>query len=279
MIETPMSRSATKWLLLRPLLAVACVGLAACSSKDEPEYVERPAATIFGEANAALQAERYKDAAKLFDEVERQHPYSSEATKAQLRAAFAHYQNQKYDDAVLALDRFIQLHPGHPEVSYAYYMKAIAYYEQITDVKRDQRVTRHALEALQEVSRRFPDTQYAKDAKLKIDLTVDHLAGKEMEIGRFYLKQYQYTAAIGRFRTVVEQYQTTSQVPEALHRLVECYLALGVNNEARSAAAVLGHNYPGSQWYSDSYALLEGAGLSPEMDKKSWINRAWNFLF
>lgn len=261
------------------MVAVLCLGLAACSSKDEEQYIERPANTIFTEANAALKAERYKEAAKLFDEVERQHPYSTEATKSQLRAAFSHYQNQKYDDAILALDRFIQLHPGHPEVSYAYYMKGLCYYEQISDVKRDQRITRQALDALQEVMRRFPDTEYAKDAKLKIDLTVDHLAGKEMEIGRYYLRQRQYTAAVGRFRAVVEQFQTTSQVAEALHRLVECYLALGVTDEARSAAAVLGANYPGSTWYTDSYAMLEEQGLKPAMDKKSWINRAWNSLF
>lgn len=275
-----MPRFAPPKLLIRSFAVAACALMAACSSGDEDlPYVERPAGTIFGEANAAMQAERYKEAARLFDEVERQHPYSSEATRAQLRAAFAHYQNQKYDDAILALDRFIQLHPGHPDVAYAYYMRAICYYEQITDVKRDQRMTKQSLEALQEVVRRFPDSQYARDAKLKIDLTVDHLAGKEMEIGRYYLKQGQYSAAVGRFRNVVEQYQTTSHVPEALHRLVECYLALGVKDEARAAAAVLGHNYPGSDWYMDSYALLEDAGLRPAGDKKSWINRAWNSLF
>lgn len=275
-----MSRFDTHKLLIRSLAVAACaVSLAACSSDDEPAYVERPAPAIFGEANAALQAERYKEAARLFDEVERQHPYSSEATRAQLRAAFAHYQNQKYDDAILALERFIQLHPGHPDVAYAYYMRAICYYEQITDVKRDQRMTRQAMDALQELVRRFPESQYARDAKLKIDLTVDHLAGKEMEVGRYYLKQGQYAAAIGRFRNVVEQYQTTSHVPEALHRLVECYLALGVKEEARSAAAVLGHNYPGSEWYTDSYALLVDAGVRPAGEQKSWINRAWNSLF
>lgn len=274
--RTPASRA----VAVRILAAAVCVAaLTACSSDEEPAYVERPATTIFGEANAALQAERYKEAARLFDEVERQHPYSSEATRAQLRAAFAHYQNQKYDDAILALDRFIQLHPGHPDVAYAYYMRAICYYEQITDVKRDQRITKQAMEALQELVRRFPDSQYARDAKLKIDLTVDHLAGKEMEVGRYYLRQKQYAAAIGRFRNVVDQFQTTSHAPEALHRLVECYLALGVKEEARSAAAVLGHNYPGSEWYTDSYALLVDAGVRPPGEQKSWINRAWNSLF
>lgn len=280
-----MPRFAQPRSVIRPLAVLLCAALAACSSSDdEPAYVERPAATIFDEASAALKADRYKEAASLFDEVERQHPYSSEATRAQLRAAFAHYQDQKYDDAILALDRFIQLHPGHGDVAYAYYMRALCYYEQISDIKRDQRNTKQALEALQEVVRRFPDSQYARDAKLKIDLTVDHLAGKEMEIGRYYLKQGQHAAAIGRFRNVVEQYQTTSHLPEALHRLVESYLALGVVDEARAAAAVLGHNYPGSDWYEDSYALLENAGVRPGgssegKESKSWIKRAWNSLF
>lgn len=264
-----------------PLVALMLgLTVSACSGdKEDLPYVERPAEQIFQEAEAAMKAEEYKTAAKLFDEVERQHPYSQWATKAQLRAAYAHYQNLKYDDAILALDRFIQLHPGSPDVAYAYYMRALCYYEQITDVRRDQRMTRQALDALSEVVRRFPDTQYARDARLKIDLTNDHLAGKEMEVGRFYLRQNQYTAALGRFRTVIEQYQTTSHVPEALHRLVECYLALGVVDEAKTAAAVLGHNFPGSEWYVDSYALLVDANVRPAQNPKSWISKAWNSVF
>ncbi len=239
--------------------------LAACSSdKDTLAYVERPPERIFEEAEASMKQENYKAAAKLFDEVERQHPYSEWATRAQLRTAYAHYQNMKYDDAILALDRFIQLHPGNPDISYAYYMRGLSYYEQISDVRRDQKITRQALDALSDVVRRFPDTPYARDARIKIDLTNDHLAGKEMEIGRFYMKQDQYTAAINRFRTVIEQYQTTSHVPEALHRLVESYLALGVNDEAMSTAAVLGHNFPGSDWYEDSYAMLADHKLQPK---------------
>ncbi|MGQ9365421.1 outer membrane protein assembly factor BamD [Azospirillum sp. ST 5-10] len=264
-----------------PLAAfLVALALAACSSTpDEPEYVERPAESIFQEAEAAMKDGRYQTAAQLFDEVERQHPYSTWATKAQLRAAYAHYEDLKYDDAILAADRFIQLHPGNPDVAYAYYLRAVSYYEQITDVRRDQRMTRQALNALSEVVRRFPGTDYARDAKLKIDLTSDHLAGKEMEVGRFYQNQGQCTAAIGRFRTVVEQYQTTSHVPEALHRLVECYLALGVVDEAKTAAAVLGHNFPGSEWYLDSYALLVDANVRPERNENSWISKAWNSLF
>ncbi|MBK1837880.1 outer membrane protein assembly factor BamD [Azospirillum sp. YIM B02556] len=263
-----------------PLTAILLsAALSACSSTKEDAYVERPADQLMSEADAAMREESYKKAAKLYDEVERQHPYADAASKAQLLAAYAQYQDLKYDDAILALDRFIQLHPGSPDVDYAYYMRALCYYEQITDVRRDQRMTRQALDALSEVVRRFPDSKYARDAKLKIDLTNDHLAGKEMEVGRFYLRQHQYTAAINRFRAVVENYQTTSHVPEALHRLVECYLALGVTDEAKAAAAVLGHNFPGSEWYTDSYALLVDANLRPERNEKSWLNQAWNSLF
>jgi len=264
-----------------PLAALLLsTALTACSStKDELAYVERPAEQIYEEADTAMRDERFKTAARLFDEVERQHPYSEWAGKAQIMAAYAHYQDLKYDDAILALDRYIQLHPGSKDVAYAYYMRALSYYEQITDVRRDQRMTRRALDALAEVVRRFPESQYARDAKIKIDLTNDHLAGKEMEVGRFYLKQGQHTAAIGRFRTVIENYQTTSHVPEALHRLVESYLALGITDEAKTAAAVLGHNFPGSEWYTDSYALLVDANVRPEQNKKSWISKAWGSLF
>ena len=254
--------------------------LTACSStSDEPDYVERPAEQIYQEAEAAMRDERFRTAAKLFDEVERQHPYSEWATKAQIMSAYAHYEDLKYDDAILALDRYIQLPPGSQDVAYAYYLRALSYYEQITDVRRDQRMTSRALDALSEVMRRFPDTAYARDARIKIDLTNDHLAGKEMEVGRFYQRQGQQTAAIGRFRTVIETYQTTSHVPEALHRLVECYLALGITDEAKTAAAVLGHNFPGSEWYTDSYALLVDANARPERNEKSWISRAWTSLF
>jgi len=264
-----------------PLLALAlALTLGACASDEEEPYVEKPADQLYQEAQAALDAKEYKQAAKLFDEVERQHPYSQSATKAQMMAAFAHYQGMKYDDAIVALDRFIQLHPGNEQIAYAYYLKALSFYEQISDVRRDQKITRQALDALNEVVRRFPASEYARDAKLKIDLTNDHLAGKEMEVGRFYLRQGDYTAAIGRFRIVIEQYQTTTQVPEALHRLVECYLALGIQGEAREAAAVLGHNFPGSEWYQDTYALVGDVKLEPAAGAhKSWISRAFGSIF
>ena len=267
-------------LIAGPCLALTMATvLSACASTEETPYVERPVETIYSEAAAAMDQERFKEAARLFDEVERQHPYSQWATRAQLMSAYAHYQALQYDDAIIALDRFIQLHPGSEDIAYAYYMKGLCYYEQITDVGRDQRVTQQALDALGELTRRFPESPYSRDAALKIDLTNDHLAGKEMEIGRYYLRQGYQNAAIGRFRTVIEKYQTTSHVPEALHRLTEAYLALGVVDEAQAAAAVLGHNFPGSEWYVDSYALLVDANVRPESSSKSWISRAWASVF
>jgi outer membrane protein assembly factor BamD len=257
-----------------------CLMLWSCSlfEKEEPEYVERPVEDLYNTAMDSLLAANYFDAARLFDEVERQHPYSTWAAKAQLMSAFTYYQNNKYDEAINALDRFIQLHPGNKEIAYAYYLRAICYYEQIADVARDQRMTRLALEALEEVARRFPESRYSRDVRLKSDLARDHLAGKHMEIGRFYLKQGEHLAAINRFRLVIQDYQTTTHVPEALHRLVEAYLVLGVTDEAQATAAVLGHNYPGSPWYADSYVLLTGIDLRPEEYQGSWISRVWKSL-
>jgi outer membrane protein assembly factor BamD len=253
--------------------ALLVLTLGACSSDDDvPTYVERPVEELYNGALDAMQVGNYEEAARLFDEVERQHPYSEWAAKAQLMAAYAFYQENSYDEAVNALDRFIELHPGSPDVAYAYYLKAICHYEQISDVRRDQKATSDALDALEELVRRFPDSKYARDASLKIDLALDHLAGKHMEIGRFYQSRSEYLAAINRFRIVIEGYQTTTHVPEALHRLVESYLAMGIVDEAKSTAAVLGHNFPGSEWYLDSYALLTGENLYPEESEGSWIS-------
>ena len=241
--------------------------LAGCGwfgGSDKDTYTEQPVEVLYNRALDDLGAQNYKDAAKEFEEVDRQHPYSVWATKAQIMVAFTYYQSNKYDDAIIALDRFIQLHPGHRDIPYAYYLKGLCYYEQISDVGRDQRMTQQALDALSDVAKRFPDTPYARDARLKVELTIDHLAGKEMDIGRYYEKQHQYVGAINRFRTVIERYQTTTHVPEALHRLVECYLALGVKTEAKETAAVLGFNFPGSDWYQDSYYLVTGEGSPAE---------------
>lgn len=244
-------------------LALAVAG---CSS-DEPvdTYVERPVEELYNEAYDAVLAGDYDAAAPLFDEVERQHPYSVWATQAQLMSAYALYQTNEYDDAIAALDRFIQLNPSNPNVDYAYYLKGLSYYERIVDVGRDQELTRDALESFDELVRRFPNSRYARDARLKLDLTRNHLAGKEMSIGRWYMRRSQYLAAINRFQTVVNEYDTTDQVPEALLRLTEAYTALGLNQEAKRTASVLGHNYPGSEWYQDAYTLVE-EGRSREED-------------
>lgn len=251
-----IATSCHKRLWLSGALLAAMV-LAGCST-DEPDYVERPVEELYNEAVDAVESEDYDQAADLFLEVERQHPYSIWATKAQLMSAFSYYSNGQYDDAILAVDRFIQLHPGNRDVAYAYYLKALSYYEQITDVGRDQRNTEQALLSLEEVIRRFPNSGYARDAGLKLDLTRDHLAGKEMEVGRYYHERDNYLAAINRYRNVIENYQTTTHVPEALHRLSEAYIAMGIEPEARANAAVLGYNFPGSEWYLDSYELVEG---------------------
>jgi len=256
-------------------LAFAALGLGACSwfgssSKDDM-YVEQPVDQLYNRALDALGHQDYKAAAKGFEEVDRQHPYSVWATKAQIMAAFTYYQSNKYDDAIIALDRFIQLHPGHRDIPYAYYLKALCYYEQISDVGRDQRITQQALDSLSDVAKRFPDSPYARDARIKVELCIDQLAGQEMYVGRYYQQRHLYAGAITRYRTVIERYQTTSQVPEALERLVECYLALGVKQEAQETAAVLGHNFPGSDWYQDSYFLVTGEGTKPEDESRGWF--------
>ncbi|WP_412775522.1 outer membrane protein assembly factor BamD [Thalassospira lucentensis] len=249
--------------------------LAACSSNEAPEYVERPVSELYNSAQDLLDAKEYQQAAEAFDEVERQHPYSVWATKATLMSAYAYYQDNKYDDAISAIDRFISLHPANPDVPYAYYLKALSYYEQISDVGRDQQMTQDAMQALDDIIRRFPDSKYARDAKLKKDLTVDHLAGKEMSVGRYYQDRQEFLAAINRFKSVLDKYQTTTHVPEALARLTECYLALGLEGEAKRTASVLGHNFPGSEYYSDSYALLvDDDTIKAAQDDKSWWDSA-----
>jgi outer membrane protein assembly factor BamD len=257
---------------------VLVLSLAACGGAKKDAYIEKPVDDLYNQAMDEMVEERYALAAKTFDQVESQHPYSVWATKAQLMSAYAFYENGNYGEAIIAADRFIQLHPGHRDVAYAYYLKAISYYVQIVDVGRDQKTTEQAVKALDDVVRRFPDSKYARDAKLKLDFTRDHLAGKEMEIGRYYLKRQQYLAAMNRFKRVIDNYQTTTHVPEALERLIECDLALGLTSEAKANAAVLGYNYPGSQWYVDSYELVTGAG-DPGASKEGWFGRTVGSLF
>lgn len=248
-----------------------CLFLTACSKKDT--YIERPVESIYNEAMDELQKGNYKSAAPLFLEVERQHPYSLWATRAQYMAGFAFYASDDYESAVDVLDKFIQLHPGDQNVAYAYYLKAMCFYERISDVGRDQKMTEDAKESFEEVIRRFPGTSYAKDARAKLELITDHLAGKEMEIGRFYLKKEQYTAAITRFNKVIQEFQTTCHVEEALYRLVECNLALGFKQEAKRVGAILGHNYPASIWYRYTHDLLLKGHIDQELEPKSWIAR------
>jgi outer membrane protein assembly factor BamD len=240
------------------LVATATILVGCSGNGDEEEYVERPVEELYNEAQDLLQDGSPQQAGQAFEEVERQHPYSLWATRAQLMSAYAFYEANSYDEAIAAAERFIELHPGHQDVAYAYYLIGISYYEQISDVGRDQKMTEQALQAFDELVRRFPDSRYARDGQLKADLARDHLAGKEMAIGRYYLRRGQYVAAINRFRSVVDGYQTTTHVPEALHRLTEAYLSLGLEQEAQKNAAVLGYNFPSSEWYQDSYALLNG---------------------
>ncbi|MDD9899719.1 MAG: outer membrane protein assembly factor BamD [Alphaproteobacteria bacterium] len=262
---------------LRIFLATLClaVALTGCASSDKktedgkaapaasPSLAnsdQEPVEALYNRAARRLDEGKYAEAARLFNDVDRQYPYSQWAVRAQLMSGYAHYKHLRYDEAIIALDHYIELHPGDENAAYAWYLKALCFYEQITDVRRDQKMTELALDSLRQVVQRYPNSKYARDAGFKIDLTKDHLAGKEMEIGRYYLDRRQYQAAINRFQRVVTRYQTTTHVPEALHRLVESWLALGVVDEARKSAAILGHNHPESRWYKDTYALIRGGG-------------------
>lgn len=245
-----------RFAILPLLAALAMSGCASTKAKKDRPYVARDVDTLYTAAQATLAKRQYKLAAAQFDEVERQHPYSVWARRAQLMSAYSYYVSQNYSEAILSAQRFLSLHPGSREAPYAYYVIAVSYYEQIASVERDQKITARALDALNELVRRYPNTDYAADARLKIDLTRDHLAGKEMQVGRYYQANKQFLGAVIRFRTVVDTYNTTSHTPEALERLVECYLALGLPEEASKSAAVLGFNYPGSRWYERSYKLV-----------------------
>jgi outer membrane protein assembly factor BamD len=245
--------------LLLPVVAIAVLGGCATgkTGKKDQRYLAQDVETLYTAAKSTMDRRQYKLAGAQFDEVERQHPYSVWARRAQLMSAYAYYVAGQYNEAIGSSQRFLSLHPGSREAPYAYYMVAISYYEQITGVQKDQKITQQALDALGELIRRYPNTDYAADARLKIDLARDHLAGKEMEVGRFYQRQGLYLSAILRFRNEIDRYDTTTHTPEALHRLVECYLSLGLPEEAKKAAAVLGSNYPESKWYDRSFKLLE----------------------
>lgn len=277
--------------LARALAAVLLAGgLGACGSlglrqQERVQYTEEPVERIYIRGTDNLDRRRWQRALVAFEEVERQHPYSSWARRAMLMEAYAHYQANDYDEAIVDAQRFIALHPGNESAPYAYYLIAICHFERILDVGRDQGTTERALAALNDVVRRYPGTAYARDARLKVDMVYDQLAGKELAVGRFYLMRDQHLAAINRFRSVLENenFQRTSHTPEALHRLVEAYLSVGMIEEAQRMAAILGHNFPGSDWYQRSYALMTESGVTPvsaeDAERRGWFSRTFGSVF
>lgn len=268
---------ATGRKLTNQWLVVAClVFLAACGKREvEIPLDQRSPEFIFKAAEAEMAAGKEEEAAKMFSEVERLYPYSEWAKRGIVMSAFAYHQAKEYDSARGAAQRYLDFYPADEDAAYAQYLMALSYYDQIDQVARDQGNTFQALQALRVVIERYPDSEYAKSAILKFDLAIDHLAGKEMEVGRYYLKRGHFTAAINRFRVVIEDYQTTTHSPEALHRLVEAYLSLGLDNEAQTAGAILGHNFQSTDWYDDSYTLLTGKGLKPEAKGDGWLRRVY----
>ncbi len=270
-------RAATR--SLTTLLAAAALGIAlgGCNLFDKDKVLpDEPADKLYNEGLYLLNEKKsVKDAAKKFEEVDRQHPYSEMARKSLIMSAYAYYQGGEYEEAITSAKRYVTLHPGSADAAYAQYLIASSYYDRIPDVNRDQKGTEQALQALEEVARRYPTSEYATAAKQKLEVARDQLAGKEMVIGRYYLDRKDFPGAINRFKIVVTKYQTTRQVEEALMRLTECYMALGIAPEAQTAAAVLGHNFPDSPWYKDAYNLVKSGGKEPHEDKGSWISRAF----
>ena len=267
-------------------VGVSLIALSACQGSARREnlaYVDKPVEQLYNEAARSLDRRLWDQAALQFNEVQRQHPYSEWAQRSMLMASYARYRDGSYADAVSGAEGYIALYPGGEGAAYAYYLIGISHFEQIIDVGREQGRSELALVALNEVVRRFPTSEYARDAELKVDMVRDQLAGKEMSIGRYYLRNAEYLAAINRFKRVIDEYETTTHTPEALHRLVEAYLSVGLEGQALAAASVLGYNYPGSDWYADSYALMTDRGLKPETapegDEKGWFSKMWNRMF
>jgi outer membrane protein assembly factor BamD len=267
-------RALAGWLAL----ALVIAPLVGCSlfNKDEEYVPDDPADKLYNEGLFLLNDKQdYKEAAKKFDEVDRENPYSDWARKALLMSAYAYYQADEYTDCINSAERYVALHPGSPDAAYAQYLIGASYYDQILDITRDQARADKAIHALEEVVRKYPDSEYALSARKKIEMARDQLAGKEMEIGRYYMDKRDFIGAINRFKVVVTQYQTTRHVEEALMRLTEAYVSLGILDEAQTAAAVLGHNFPDSPWYKDTYNLVKSAGGEPSENKDSWISRAF----
>jgi len=267
-------------LVARAVVLAGLVGLAGCKHSTEGTAAayapDEPAGTLYNEGLGYLNEGKLKDAVDSFDEVDRQHPYSEWARKALIMSAFASYRRAKYSDTISTAGRYLTLYPGSPDAAYAEYLIGSSYFRQIPDVTRDQDNTRKAMAAFEDIVSHYPDSEYAPDAQQKLIIARDQLAGKEMQIGRYYLEQRQYLAAINRFRTVVTNYQTTRHAEEALERLTEAYYSLGLTSEAQTAAAVLGHNFPDSQWYDDAYKLLQTGGLEPSENKGSWISKVFS---
>lgn len=256
---------------------LAVMLLAACEQPDPQAILEAtPPQEIFADAEAELEAGREFNAGELFGEVERLYPYSQWARRAMIMSSYSYYQAAEFERSQSAARRFLEFFPNDEDAPYAQYLIALAYYDQITDVGRDQQPTLNALQSLREVMERFPGSAYARDSELKFDLAMDHLAGKEMEIGRYYLKRGQYMAAINRFETVIDDFQTTTHVEEALHRMVEAYTALGLEDEALKAAALLGFNAPGSDWYENSYALVQSNGTDNAEAPRGFFTSVWS---
>ncbi|ACT58110.1 outer membrane protein assembly factor BamD [Hirschia baltica] len=244
-------------------ISASALIMTSCSSSDRKKdlaYIEKPVEQLYNEAGRSVDRKQWDRAALEFQEVQRQHPYSEWAERAMLMTAYVQYKSRQYAEVEASAGQYTALYPSSKSAAYAYYLIALSHFDQITDVGRDQGRTELALSALQDVVRRYPTTEYARDAELKIDMVRDQLAGKEMEVGRYYLKSSEFLAAINRFKRVVDEYETTTHAPEALHRLVEAYLSIGLVGQAQAAAAVLGHNYPSSRWYRDSYKLMEKYG-------------------
>jgi outer membrane protein assembly factor BamD len=263
-------------VMMAPILA-GCESLGSFFGKDDP-ILDEPADKLYNEGLYLLNEKKdIKGAAKKFDEVERQHPYSDWARKSLIMSAYTYYEAGSFDDSIGAARRYIQLHPGSPDAAYAQFLIGTSYFDQIRDISRDQERTEKAIASLEEVIRKYPTTEYAASAKRKVAIARDQLAGKEVMTGKYYLDRRDYSGAINRFKIVVTRYQTTRHVEEALLRLTEAYMALGVVEEAQTSAAVLGHNFPDSRWYKDAHSLLTSRGLSPSENKGSWISRAFKF--
>jgi outer membrane protein assembly factor BamD len=274
-VRADRKRSLVAHVLALALLAVTVGGCSSWWNKDDTPPDE-PAERLYNEGLFLLNSRHQpKEAAKKFEEVDRQHPYSEWARKSLIMTSYAYYAAGSYDDSVNAAKRYISLHPGSPDAAYAQYLIGSSYFDEIPDITREQAGTEKALAALDEVIRKYPTSEYAESAKHKIEVARDQLAGKEMQIGRYYLEKKDFTGAINRFKVVVTQYQTTRHVEEALERLTEAYMALGIVPEAQTAAAVLGHNFPDSEWYSRAYNLVKTGGSEPQENEGSWISRAF----